>query len=204
MPRVSRITSYRDPPLVPPYRLQRALRALRAGGVIAYPTEAVFGLGCEPMSQQAVRRLLALKARSWTKGLILVAAEPEQLAPYLAAVPAPLRQRALATWPGPVTWLWPASARVPSWIRGRSRRVAVRVSAHPWVRALCLGYGGPLVSTSANHAGALPARSALATRARFPGALSALLAGPLGGAERPSEIRDLANGRVLRPGAPSK
>jgi L-threonylcarbamoyladenylate synthase len=181
------------------HRLEPTLRALRGGGVIAYPTEAVFGIGCEPLNPEAVRRVLRLKARSWTKGLILVAADFWQLEPYLAPVPPALAERALGTWPGAVTWLWPATPRVPVWVRGCHRQVAVRISAHPLVRALCLAYGGALISTSANHAGAPPARDALSARARFGAGLDALLPGTVGGALRPSEIRDLCSAQVMRP-----
>lgn len=185
---------------MPSYRLQPVLRALRAGGVIAYPTEAVYGLGCDPRCQTAVARILALKARSWTKGLILVASDFDQLAPYLRRVEPELRARALGTWPGPVTWLWPASSRVPAWVRGRSQRVAVRISAHPVVQTLCARYDAALVSTSANHSGAQPARGASQVRARFGGAVDAVLAAPVGGLSKPSEIRDLLSAAVLRPG----
>ncbi len=182
------------------YRLQPALRALRAGGIIAYPTEAVYGLGCDPRCQAAVTRILALKGRTWSKGLILVASHIEQLTPYLKSVTPELWARAMRTWPGPVTWLWPASSQVPSWVRGRSRRVAVRVSAHPLVQSLCSRYGAALVSTSANHSGAEPARTARQVRSRFCDAVDQVLAAPVGGMSKPSEIRDLLSGAILRAG----
>ena len=182
------------------WHVKQAARVLRRGGVIAYPTEAVWGLGCDPWQRPAVERLLALKQRPLHKGLILVGADPHQVAPLLRALSADERQRLLASWPGPVTWLLPdPDGWVPPWVKGSHASVAVRISAHPLVAQLCAAHGGPLVSTSANSAGREPARSAAAVRAAFPRQLDYLLPGPLGGLARPSSIRDLRSGAVLRP-----
>src|SRR5690606_18310794 len=132
-----------------------AATALRSGGVIAYPTEAVWGLGCDPRNEAAVLRLLALKQREVDKGLILVGASEAQLTPYIDMLALDAAQRAavLASWPGPHTWIVPASTQAPAWITGTHTGIAVRVSAHPTVIALCDAFGGALVSTSANRAG---------------------------------------------------
>lgn len=187
-----------DSPLLSP---ADAASRLRAGAVLAYPTEAVWGLGCDPFDESAVLRLLALKHRPVDKGLILVAAAPAQLDGLLDwdAVPAARRTAIEAGWPGPYTWIVPATARVPRWITGVHAGVAVRVSAHPVVAALCEAFGGPLVSTSANPAGA-PAPSTLdaldtGLRARLDG----IVAGETGGLERPTAIRDALSGAALRP-----
>lgn len=177
-----------------------AVRALRARGLIAYPTEAVFGLGCDPNDEAAVLRLLAAKHRRVEKGLILAAADLDQLLPYITPLDAVRTERLRDTWPGPVTWLVPASDRCPTWIRGRHSAVAVRVSAHPVVRDLCRRFGGPIVSTSANRAGREPARDARSVRRAFGPVLDAIVNAPVGGAEKPSEIRDLASGRIIRAG----
>jgi len=180
--------------------LTRAVAALRAGGVIAYPTEAVWGLGCDPRNAAALQRLLALKERPARKGLILVAAGFEQLRPFLQPLPADREAAILATWPGPVTWVWPAAADVSPLLRGEHDTLAVRVSDHPLVIALCEAWGGPVVSTSANRSGEAPARTREAVEAQFGDALDAILDGPTGGRERPSEIRDARSGRILRAG----
>lgn len=179
------------------HRLRLARRILRRGGVIAYPTEAVWGLGCDPLDRDAVAHLLGLKGRAASKGLILVAADFGQLEPLLEPLAEADRSRVFAAWPGPVTWLLPARAHLPSWLRGGHATLAVRVSDHPVVQALCRAFGGPLVSTSANRSGGRPARSALEVRRIFGEALDLIVPGELGGRERPSEIRDLS-GRVLR------
>ncbi len=189
-----------EPKRVMPFhsKLQVACRALAAGGVIAYPTEAVWGLGCDPRNDDAVRKLLALKRRDWRKGLILIAADFSQLQRYVMPVSQALLSSALETWPGPHTWLFPASAAAPPLVTGGRSSIAVRVTAHPLAAALCARYGGALVSTSANVAGRLPAHTATQVRQRFNGQLDYLLAGALGGHGTPTSIRDLATGKVVR------
>lgn len=180
------------------HRLRHAARVLRQGGVVAYPTEAVYGLGCDPWNRAAVYRLLALKQREVAKGLILIASDPAQLAPFVAQLPPERMAEILASWPGPNTWLMPARAGTPVWLTGRFATLAVRVTAHPLAAALCRVYGGAIVSTSANRADHVPARTALRVRVVFGDALDAILCGPCRGADRPSTIRDGASGRVLR------
>lgn len=177
-----------------------ALDALRRGGVIAYPTEAVWGLGCDPFNEAAVLRLLAIKRRALAKGLLLVAAEPAQLDGLVdwQALPADRREAVLSSWPGPGTWIVPATPRVPGWITGEHDGVAVRVTAHPLVRALCLGSGGTLVSTSANATGEPPARHEADLAPWLRAAVDAVVPGRTGGLERPTPIRDARTGTLLR------
>jgi len=179
-------------------KLRLALQALSAGGVIACPTEAVWGLSCDPQNRFAVQRLLALKSRSPAKGLILVAAAEPQLEFLLAGLNPRLREAASASWPGPSTWLVPHGGRIPAWIHGEHDTVAVRVSAHPVVSALCTAWGGPLVSTSANPAGCAPPRQGFQVKRYFGDQLDYLLPGTTGNSGRPTEIRDLATGRIVR------
>lgn len=183
-----------------PWHLRTAARLLHDGAVIAYPTEAVYGLGCDPLNPDAVMRLLALKQRPMSAGLILIAADLSQVEPFLQPLSVALRRKVSATWPGPVTWLLPARAAVPVWLRGRHACLAVRVTAHAGAAALCRQFGGALVSTSANPRGQIPARSALRVRRYFADRLDYLLPGPLGGRRHPSEIRDARTGRILRAG----
>jgi L-threonylcarbamoyladenylate synthase len=188
---------------VPPsngWRLRQAVRILHAGGVVAYPTEAVYGLGCDPFDEEAVLRLLAIKGRAVNKGLILIAADHDQLAPLLLPRPAEVMAPVLASWPGPSTWILPAAAGVPAWLTGDSDGIAVRVTAHPLAARLCAAFGGPLVSTSANRSGRPAARSALGVRRALGDRVDYVLTGATGGGTRPSEIRDARDGRVLRAG----
>lgn len=182
------------------WNLRRAAGILRAGGIVAYPTEGVFGLGCDPFDEHAVLRLLAIKGRPIDKGLIVIGSDPAQLAPLLLPQPREIMAPVLASWPGPSTWILPADPGVPAWLTGASDGIAVRVTAHPLAAGLCDAFGGPLVSTSANASGRPAARTALAVRRAVGRHVDYVLAGATGGAAGPSQIRDARDGRVLRAG----
>jgi L-threonylcarbamoyladenylate synthase len=180
--------------------VDQAVDCLRAGQVIAYPTEAVYGLGCDPASEAAVRRVLGLKTRPPEAGLILIADRFDRFQAFIGAVTEDLLDRARATWPGPVTWLFPRGPGVPDWLAGTHPTIALRVTAHPVCRALCAAFGAAIVSTSANPRAATPARTAARVAEYFDGALCGVVQGELGTGARPSEIRDLASGEVIRVG----
>ncbi len=178
-----------------------AAALLHRGGVVAYPTEAVWGLGCDPFDEAAVSRLLALKQRAVDKGLILVAASMPQLDGLVDwhALPEERREAVLATWPGPHTWIVPATVRVPRWITGvHDSNVAVRISAHAVVAALCEAFGAPLVSTSANRAAMPPPHDVAAIDAALRAGLDGLVEGDTGNLLQPTPIRDARSGDVLR------
>ena len=184
-----------------PWHLKQASRALSHGGVIAYPTEAVWGLGCDPWDPIAVSKLLKLKQRSVEKGLILIAADLDQLGPLLGSFSVSECKLIEQETSAPITWLIPDDADViPAWIKGAHSEVAIRVSAHSVAKSLCQYYGGMLVSTSANYQGGDAARSYGEVRDLFGRNLDYLLPGALGGYTRPSEIRSLRTGEVLRNG----
>jgi L-threonylcarbamoyladenylate synthase len=179
--------------------LARAVEIIHAGGVIAYPTEAVFGLGCDPLNQKAVEKVLVLKRRAREKGLILVAYAYSQLEAFIEPLDDTLLQRVMPTWPGPVTWLLPARPSVPTSLLGRFKTLAVRVTAHPMTAELCRQANSAIVSTSANLAGFPPAKTADAVRRSLGNKIDFVLEGPLGDSERPTEIRDGPSGRIIRP-----
>jgi len=176
------------------------VRVLRAGGIVAYPTEAVYGLGCEPSNGEAVARLLAVKRRSPTHGLILIAASFAQLLRFVEMPDADVKARVMASWPGHVSWALPAREDTPRWLTGEHPTLAVRVTGHRMAAKLCRLYGGALVSTSANRSGEPPARTAAEVRERLGREVNYVLPGRVGGFAAPSEIRDARDGRVLRPG----
>jgi L-threonylcarbamoyladenylate synthase len=169
-------------------------RHLRNGGVIAYPTESCYGLGCDPCSARGVARILRIKRRPKHKGLILIGCTPGQFTPYLAR-PAGEWPR---YWPGPTTLLLPAARRCPKWLTGRHDKLAVRVTAHPEAARLCRVLDTALVSTSANRFGQRPLRTAAQCRKAF-GRRVWVLDGSTGARRRPSTILDPASGRLLRP-----
>lgn len=181
-----------------PWRLRFAAHWLRRGGIVAYPTEAVYGLGCDPTRTDALQKLLELKRRSWRKGLILIGARPAHLTPFLLPLDGERAARAQAYWPGPTTWLWPAQPWVSPLLRGEHRTLAVRIPGHPLARALCDAFGGAIVSTSANRAAQSPARSALKVRRKLGPRAAFILSGPVDRKARPSRILDIRTGRILR------
>ena len=179
------------------WRLRLARRYVRRGGVIAYPTEGVYGLGCDPLNELAVLRLLALKQRSWRQGLIVIGANLEQLWRFIGSDDPKLLERLQASWPGPTSWIVPASAQTPTLLTGGRATVALRVPAHAFARALCQACG-PLVSTSAIPHGRPPARCSLAVRHMFGGAIDHIFPGALGDRNSPSVLRDGRTDRVFR------
>lgn len=184
--------------MVSPCSIEAAAEALQQGAVIAYPTEAVYGLGCDPWNPDAVMQLLDLKRRSVEKGLIVVAAALEQVEPLIQPFANDVAARVLPTWPGPVTWLCPVQSKVPRCLTGNHNTIAIRISAHPTVRALCQAFSGPIVSTSANISDHAPARTLAEVTAQFHGEIVTVVDGQCGGEERPSMIRDAATGQIIR------
>ena len=178
-----------------------AAQKLCSGGVIVYPTEAVWGIGCDPMNQQAVMRLLDIKQRPISKGMILIAARIEQLMPYLefSTLDHTQQQRVLDSWPGPNTWIIPASLQAPPWITGQHTGIAVRVTDHPAVIALCNRVKGAIVSTSANLANHPAAHSMDQIDPAILAHCDGWLQGETAGRQRPSTIRDALTGAELRP-----
>lgn len=180
--------------------LNEALSALHQGRVIAYPTEAVYGLGCDPDLESAVESILSLKQRPRHKGMILIAASYQQLRDYVddSALSAERLAEIQASWPGPVTWVMPKSTHCPDWISGDFDSVAVRVTDHPLVVALCEAFGKPLISTSANPAGESPAVTAAEVTAMFGEEFGYVLDGATGGERQPSRIFNAIDGQQLR------
>lgn len=180
------------------HRIKRAASLLHGGGVVAYPTEAVWGLGCDPYSETAVDRIFSIKRRSRDMGLILIASDIAQLEPFLLGLNSQQRSQLVDSWPGPQTWLIPNNNVAPHWITGGRQTLAVRVTNHPLAAALCREYGGPLVSTSANPHGLPPAKTALKVNSYFCGAVDDVLPGLVGAATKPTAIRDLLSGQTIR------
>jgi len=177
--------------------MRAARKAVWSGGVIAYPTEAVFGLGCDPLNAAAIAKLLAIKQRDDSKGFILIAADIIQLEPYID-VSDKLRDQLLMTWPGPITWVVPAAPGVPDWLTGGRATLAVRVTAHPVAQALCASTGFALTSTSANLSSRPPIRSSLAVRHLLRDKLDYIVPGNVGSQRRPTKICDALTGKILR------
>lgn len=181
-----------------PFQLRRCRDILRHGGIISYPTEAVFGLGCDPLNATAVHQLLALKKRTVDKGLILIASQLEQVLPFIKLPSAKHMQPVLKSWPGPYTWLLPAADNTPYWLTGNSDKIAIRITDHAITRSICDTTDMAIVSTSANPSGLPAVQSSLRVRAYFKKQLDFIVSGHIVGNNKPSIIRDAISGKLIR------
>ncbi|WP_133130860.1 L-threonylcarbamoyladenylate synthase [Legionella yabuuchiae] len=178
------------------HEIKHARELMNQGEVIAYPTEAVFGLGCDPFNETAVAQLLRLKNRESSKGFILLISSWEQLSELTAPIPDLAMRKVQETWPGPVTWIFPRAESIPDWITGERDTLAIRMSAHPVAKAL--SFAGPLISTSANLSGQDPAKSVEQLAQQFPEGIAGIVSGELGHEPSPTKIYEVLTGKRLR------
>ncbi len=185
-------------PHSPTWQLRRTAEIVRAGGIIAYPTEAVFGLGCDPFNPQAVVNLLELKQRSVDKGVILIAADFDQLTPFLGKLNTTMLKKVSRTYAEPTTWLVPKADDLPYWLSGKHDRIAVRITAHPLAAELCRQCHHALVSTSANLSGQPPAKNSLSVQRRLGNQVDKIVHGGTLGFAKPSRIIDAVSNKTIR------
>ncbi len=178
-------------------RLRRIRRHLRRGGVIAYATESCFGFGCDPNNERALQKILRLKRRPKAKGLIVIGHRFESFARFLKPLDDSSPSQIDATWPGPHTWLIPATDRAKRALRGKHAALAVRVPGHRAARELCRRLDMALVSTSANRGGQRPIKTTRDCSRRF-GTRVCVIPGRVGQRKQPSIIQDLITGKIIR------
>ena len=179
------------------FAIRYAVHCVRQGGIIAYPTETVYGLGCDPLCARAVDEINSLKGRDAGKGLILIASRLQQLDSLIDV--SDRNQRAAIVGEHEATsWIVPAQDTAPEWITGRHHTIAIRVSSHPLVMRLCDQLGHALVSTSANPAGKKPALTALQLHRYFDGLVDSMLVSNHNCSGKPSQIRELKSRQLLR------
>ena len=181
----------------PPFKIRLAIQQVNQGEVIAYPTEAVYGLGCNPVDEEAVLKLLALKKRSIDKGLILIASSLEQLDCYLELT-AEIVSRVQASGTDPVTWVIPAQSWVPKWLTGNHSSLAIRITNHPIARLLCEENKGPLVSTSANTNARPPAKKSWQVSKNLESKNLFIVAGEVGSLKQATPIFDVLSQHKFR------
>lgn len=171
------------------------------GGIIAYPTEAVFGLGCDPDNERAIKKLLSIKQRTKEKGLILLAGKYEQLLPYIdeSKISDKKCSEILLRWPDGITQVFPANKKNSRYLTGQFDSIAVRVTSQPDVVALCNQTNKPIVSTSANLTGRLPALTWQTLDPELVKQLDFIIKGYTLGYSQPSTIIDALSGEVFRP-----
>ncbi len=180
------------------------------GGIFSYPTESVYGLGCDPNNEEAVQRLLDIKNRHMRKGLILIATDFSQISQYLhndilhPTNEANARSNKLAHQPSDTTFTHLVNEHTPKWLTGEFNSLAIRISKHPEVVQLCGAFGSAMVSTSANFSGQPPAKnfdevvSIFSTNTKS-SLIDAILEGTTGNLQQPSSIRDAATNEIIRP-----
>jgi len=178
--------------------INTAVQILQAGGIIAYPSEAVYGLGCLPDHLESIEKLLQLKQRPEKKGLILLASDLSQLSAYLSPIEPKILDKIQATWPGPYTWILPTPDTTPTLIKGDFNTVAVRVSAHPLVQQLCQRCHSAIISTSANTTGKAMSYTPDDVHSHFGEQLDYILHGALGDSDKPTVIIDALSDKVIR------
>ena len=185
--------------MISPWHYRLASKIIHRGGIIAYPTEAVYGLGCDPLNYHAVEKICQLKNRSLDQGLILIAANVEQVQPYTDCTHAQLNKLTTKK-NAQLTWLVPANPHCPGWVTGQHDSIAIRFTNHPIAKKLCKYTKHALISTSANRSGQEPARNALRVKQIFTNELDWILHAEVGAHSRPTEIRDYNSGDIIRQG----
>ena len=180
------------------FHLNLAIKSLKQGKLIAYPTESVFGIGCDPNNLTAIKSLLQLKSRPASKGLILIAGDISQLEPWVDFQQVPDLRTLEESWPGHETWLVPAHKHVSPMLTGNHETLAVRITAHSTVRQLCKLFKGAITSTSANRSGHQEAKDLLSTKKYFSTDIDCYVPGDITGNLRPSRIRDAMTGDLIR------
>jgi len=172
----------------------------KSGGVIAYPTEAVFGLGCDPDNESAIQKLLSIKQRPAHKGLILLASDYSQLLPYIDdnAISQDELLKVLSRWPNAITQVLPANKNISPLLCGDFDSIAVRITSHEDVVALCQQTNKAIVSTSANLAGENPALTWQQVEQQLGESIDFIIKGKTSGLLKPSTIINGLTGVVLR------
>ncbi|NOY71388.1 MAG: tRNA threonylcarbamoyladenosine biosynthesis protein RimN [Gammaproteobacteria bacterium] len=182
------------------WHCRQAAHIIKRGGLIAYPTETVYGLGCDPLNLESILKILELKHRPLAKGLIIIAAEVNQLLPYIESNPTEIENTLLSPDTKPTTWAFKAQPWVPAWLTGQHTTLAVRLTSHPAAHSLCMQLAHPIISTSANPPGARPARNGHLLRKWFHHKLDFILPGTTPHHNTPSMIKDVKTGLILRQG----
>ncbi len=176
--------------------IARAADQVRAGGVIVYPTETVYGLGADPFNADAVNRIFAVKGRHTEKALILLIRGWDDLNALAAEVPQVARDLMEIFWPGPLTLIFRARAGLPDVLLGPDSTIALRLSDALPIQPLLDRLGGPITSTSANRSGGTPVRSASEAASTLGDHINLILDGGPTTDTRPSTLVDISRGKV--------
>ncbi len=179
-------------------KINEAIKHLKNGDVIAYPTEAVFGLGCDPRNNDAINKLRKIKNRGDNKGFIVIACKFEQVKPFVGEIDSTILEKCLASWPGPITWLLPAKKAAIHKITGDNDTIAVRITNHPVARLLCEKFNGAIISTSANLKDQPPIKTYDEVERIFGDKIDYVLKAEVGTLDKPTQIWNAITGERIR------
>lgn len=177
--------------------MKKAISYLKQGKIIAYPTEAVYGIGCDPFNEAAVNKIKRLKSRKPNQGFILIASDWSQISNLCDNIAEDKMLEVKKSWPGPNTWVFPASQNAPSWICSNNT-IALRVTDHPLAKKLCEEFGSPIVSTSANPSSLTPAKTAEEVNNYFNDEIDYIVEGEVGSLQKPTQIKNVLTGEFYR------
>ena len=178
------------------FSIRHAANIIRRGGVLAYPTDTIYGLGCDPGNRDAVERINRIKNRPLSKHFILLAGSIEQLDPLLDIDD--LQQKKIMQATKPTSWIVKASRSAPAWLTDSDHQLTIRISQHPLVKRLCQRLGHAIISTSANPSGRHPAKNSLQIQQYFHSSVDKILASHTQLTARPSTIIRLSDNCIIR------
>ncbi len=174
-----------------------ASNLLHDGEIIIYPTESIYGIGCDPWNESSVNKIYEIKNRPSNKPMIIVGSDIAQIEKLVDV--RSLNRSVIDSWPGHSTWLIPSNKSCPPWLKDAiTAKVAIRISEHETVKKLCIDFGKPLISTSANLSEVLPSKDKAEIEKIFSSSIEYIVEGLLGGSESPSIIRDMLTGEIVR------
>lgn len=178
------------------FSIRLAAQQIKYGGIIAYPTDTIYGLGCDPYNIEAVENLNLIKQRPLNKQFILLAGQFNQIAPLIIVNSE--QKKLVEDTTESISWIADASSTAPSWLIGKTNTLTVRISQNEIVKKLCNALGHAIISTSANLSGKLPATNSLTIRKYFGARLNHSLATNKKLKAKPSKIIRLCDNRVIR------
>jgi len=174
----------------------RLNRFIRQGGIIAYPTESCFGLGCDPRNRKAINKIIKLKKRSLNKNFILIGSSIKQFNYFLNPLDNSTSTNLFSKWPGPHTWLMTANNRCPNWLKSNSK-IALRISSFSSCQLLTKSLDMAITSSSLNLTGKIPLKN-YRDVCRFLPKQVKLIKGRVGKSKRPSVIQDFKTKKIIR------
>ncbi len=176
----------------------RAYQVIQAGGLLIYPTEGVYGIGCDPHNSEAINKLINLKKRNPNKGIILIASDFAMFEAFIKPLSNEILEQISKYKSDPVSWIVPATEHCPGPLTGNRSTLAIRVSSHPFVQSLCKQLGHAITSTSANVSGQNPINNAKELNKAFGFAVDYIVPLPVGSLGKPTPLFDAISGQQLR------